>query len=286
MVLGTTKSSARGWPVLAGEAELLLYVHHRKRLASAQYTLIVDRADRFGLSDLYQLRGRVGRSDRRAYAYFLYPADGTMTPAGRHRLEKVAEHTSLGSGFALAMEDLELRGAGEILGARQSGLFAQVGYDLYVRLLREAIEEVRGLGEAWKEPAVCEISWNAYLPEEWIGSKDLAPRLYREIAGARSLADLAEARGALADRFGPLPAPVENLFFQAEIACSPASTAPSASFRSKTASRSSGSARSPGGDGCRRAAVSPLARGQNTQDRLRRGVKPRDLRYLAGVVRR
>lgn len=183
-------------------------------------TIVVDRADRFGLAELYQLRGRVGRSDRKAYAYFLYPTDGTMTPAAARRLEKVAEHTRLGAGFSLAMEDLALRGAGEILGTKQSGAYAHVGYDVYVRLLREAVEELRGAGRLRRvdrSGVVVDLAADAFLPEEWLGAKELVPQIYRLIAKADSLAELAGVREALIDRFGGLPEPVENLLRVAEL---------------------------------------------------------------------
>lgn len=175
-------------------------------------TLIVDRADRMGLSQLHQLRGRVGRSRERGYCYFLYPADKPLTQEAHDRLSTLAANTDIGAGMAIATKDLEMRGAGNLLGGEQSGHIADVGFDLYVRLVGEAVADYRGDGEAEAEAeARIELPVDAHLPEEYIGSERLRLEMYRTIAEVRSDADIAEVRAELLDRYGPLPEPVETL---------------------------------------------------------------------------
>ncbi|NLH50653.1 MAG: transcription-repair coupling factor [Myxococcales bacterium] len=174
-------------------------------------TIIIDRADALGLSQLYQLRGRVGRSKRRAYCYLLVPPSGTMTPEARKRLAVLRTFTELGSGYKIAARDLEIRGAGNLLGSEQSGQIDAVGFDLYTRLLEEEIRRLRG--EIVEERIDCEVAIRipAYLPEEYVADVHLRLSLYKRIADARDDAELAQIREELADRFGRLPPAVVNL---------------------------------------------------------------------------
>jgi transcription-repair coupling factor (superfamily II helicase) len=174
-------------------------------------TLVVDRADRFGLASLYQLRGRVGRSNVKAYAYFLHPPDRPLHPAARRRLEALAVHTALGSGFAVALRDLEIRGAGNVLGPEQAGEVRSVGIDLYSRLLARAVAELRGETLDASAPPRVDLAVEAYLPAAWIGDERLAADLYRDLADARSVADVEARRRAWRDRFGPVPPPAEGV---------------------------------------------------------------------------
>jgi transcription-repair coupling factor (superfamily II helicase) len=174
-------------------------------------TLIVDRADTLGLAQLYQLRGRVGRSRDRAYAYLFYPPERSITETSHQRLATVATHQDLGSGMAIAMKDLEIRGAGNLLGADQSGHVALVGYDMYMQLLAEAVAELRGRPiEAPKELKL-EVPVDAHLPAAYVPRERLRLEAYRRLGGARVVSEV-EALGAeLADRYGPPPPPVRNL---------------------------------------------------------------------------
>jgi transcription-repair coupling factor (superfamily II helicase) len=169
-------------------------------------TMIVNRADKFGLAQLYQLRGRVGRSSRRAYCYLLIPASGKVTAEARKRLAVIEELSELGSGFRLALRDLEIRGAGNLLGAQQHGHMLAVGFDLYCRLLEETVRETKGLPprEEALEPAV-QVDWDAYLAEDYVPDSEERVALYRRLAAMRSLAELDELRAELSDRFGPVP---------------------------------------------------------------------------------
>jgi transcription-repair coupling factor (superfamily II helicase) len=175
-------------------------------------TLIVDDATNYGLTQLYQLRGRVGRSSNRAYAYFLYDATKPMTMEAQQRLEAIQEATDLGAGFQLAMRDLEIRGAGNILGAEQSGHIAAVGFDLYTRLLHAAVEEAR-TGEVTPEerPVSLDLPVTAFLPDSYVPDDPLRITLYRRIADLESVTAVDEMARELADRFGPPPAPVTGL---------------------------------------------------------------------------
>jgi len=188
-------------------------------------TLIVDHAEMLGLSQMHQLRGRVGRGRERGYAYFLYPPDKALTETALDRLATIAQNSDLGSGMAVAMKDLEIRGAGSILGAEQSGHIAGVGFDLYVRLVSEAVTAFKkqaGAGTADPEddgPAEVrvELPVDANLPHDYIASEVLRLDVYRKIADAVSGADIAAIRGELEDRFGPIPQPVEALLAVAEL---------------------------------------------------------------------
>jgi transcription-repair coupling factor (superfamily II helicase) len=175
-------------------------------------TLVVERSDLLGLAQLYQIRGRVGRSDVTAYAYLFYPAASELTPEARARLATLADHTELGAGFAIAMRDLEIRGAGELLGAEQSGHVAAVGFELYVELLNEAVAELSGRRRAAARPIRVDARVDAYVPAAYIGSEALKIDLHRRLALTESEDELRELRAAVTDRYGELPDPVENLF--------------------------------------------------------------------------
>ncbi len=180
-------------------------------------TLIVDRADVLGLAQLYQLRGRVGRSRERAYAYFLYPPDRALSEQSHHRLTAIGQFTDLGSGLQIALRDLEIRGAGNLLGAEQSGHIATVGFDLYVRLLTEAVDEAKGKRPEPTPEVTIDLPVDAHLPEAWIRREGLRLEAYRRIAGAHDEAALADVRAELQDRYGELPAQAEELLTIARI---------------------------------------------------------------------
>jgi transcription-repair coupling factor (superfamily II helicase) len=175
-------------------------------------TLIVERADMLGLSQLYQIRGRVGRSDATSFAYLFYPDTHELTPEARARLSTLADHTELGAGFAIAMRDLEIRGAGELLGAEQSGHVAAVGFELYVELLNEAVAELQGQKRIAARPVRVDARVDAYVPAAYVDSEALRIDVHRRLALAETEDELRELQAALEDRFGPLPEPVENLF--------------------------------------------------------------------------
>ncbi|MGC4174525.1 transcription-repair coupling factor [Demequina sp.] len=174
-------------------------------------TLIVERSDTFGLSQLHQLRGRVGRGRERAYAYFLYPPDRSLTETAHDRLQTIAAHTDLGAGAAVAMKDLEIRGAGNLLGSEQSGHIEGVGFDLYIRMVGEAVADFRGEGEPERAPMTVDLPIDAHIPEEYIEHERLRLEAYRKIADAADGHTLAAVREELADRYGSLPEVVENL---------------------------------------------------------------------------
>lgn len=183
-------------------------------------TLIVEHADRFGLAQLYQLRGRVGRGIRRAYAFFLHQPWHRLTNDAKARLEVIAAQTELGAGYTIALRDLEIRGAGDLLGARQSGHIAAVGFDLYTRLLAQAVkrrkEARRGEKDAVELPEVVliDLPLAAYIPIDYVPESSLRLRLYRRMAVLDSLDEIDEMAAELADRFGPIPDPVDNLLYQ------------------------------------------------------------------------
>ena len=176
-------------------------------------TLIVDRADMFGLSQLYQIRGRVGRSRERAYAYLLYPSAAALTQEAADRLSALSDYTELGAGFKVAMRDLELRGAGSLLGDEQSGHVAALGFELYMQMLDEAVREMGDSDEAedQREPVRMDVNVDAYIPADYIPYEQAKVEVHRRIAGARDVGELEELRAELADRFGDPPEPVENL---------------------------------------------------------------------------
>jgi transcription-repair coupling factor (superfamily II helicase) len=188
-------------------------------------TIIINRADRFGLAQLYQLRGRVGRSTERAYAYLLHPRHQPMTAIARKRLDTIMEASELGAGFRIAMRDLEIRGAGEMLGARQHGHIAAVGFDLYTRLMAQAVRELKGesaprvLDETalYVRPLQAATQLNlpiaASLPESYIADEAVRLQLYRRFAGAGFLEDLEQLALELQDRFGDMPEEARDLLY-------------------------------------------------------------------------
>jgi transcription-repair coupling factor (superfamily II helicase) len=185
-------------------------------------TIVIDRADALGLAQLYQLRGRVGRSSRRAYAYLLYRRRDRLSDEARRRLQAIFNASELGAGFQIALADLEIRGAGNILGAEQSGHMADVGFDLYTRLLAEAVEERRAARDG-REPererpgAVMDLPVDAHLPDPYVPDEAQKLELYRRLARARTTGEVAAFRQELLDRFGPLPPPALRLAEVAEL---------------------------------------------------------------------
>jgi transcription-repair coupling factor (superfamily II helicase) len=174
-------------------------------------TLVVDRADRLGLGQLHQLRGRVGRAGQRAYAYLLFPPEQSLSEQAYERLRTIGEHTELGSGFKIAMRDLEIRGAGNLLSGDQSGHIAAVGYDLYVQMVSEAVASLKG--EEVKEPAEIKLDLpvTANLPTDYVGREDLRLEAYRRLATVTTHGEVDDIRDEWVDRYGPLPAPAEAL---------------------------------------------------------------------------
>ena len=199
---------------LAGDADVLVsttIIESGLDIPQAN-TLIVERADALGLAQLYQIRGRVGRSDVTAHAYLFYPDGHELTAEARARLATLADHTELGAGFAIAMRDLEIRGAGDLLGAEQSGHVAAIGFELYVELLAEAVAELTGTRRAAGRPVRVEAQVDAYVPADYIPGEAQKIDLHRRLALAESEDELRELRAAAEDRFGPVPEPVEHLF--------------------------------------------------------------------------
>ena len=188
-------------------------------------TLIVENAHHMGLSQLHQLRGRVGRSRERGYAYFLYPKGATLTETSYDRLATIAQNNDLGAGMAVAMKDLEMRGAGNVLGAEQSGHIAGVGFDLYVRLVGEAVETFKALARG-ETPVVTDegpkeiridLPVDAHIPESYINSERLRLEVYRKLAASKDNADLGHVVEEMQDRYGPIPEPVERLLAVARL---------------------------------------------------------------------
>jgi len=199
---------------LAGDADVLVsttIIESGLDIPQAN-TLIVERSDQLGLSQLYQIRGRVGRSDRLAHAYLFYPDAHELTPEARARLATLADHTELGAGFAIAMRDLEIRGAGDLLGAEQSGHVAALGFELYVEMLHEAVADLQGQRRLAARPVRIDARIDAYVPAAYIAAEALKIDLHRRLALTESEDELHELRVATEDRYGPLPEPVENLF--------------------------------------------------------------------------
>ncbi len=174
-------------------------------------TLIVDGADKYGLSQLHQLRGRVGRGRERAYAYFLYPSEKPLGEVALERLKAVATHNELGAGMQLAMKDLEIRGAGNLLGGEQSGHIQGVGFDLYIRLVGEAVAEYRGEAEEKAAEMKIELPVNAHLPHDYVPGERLRLEAYRKLASAITYEAIDEVLAELVDRYGELPLPATNL---------------------------------------------------------------------------
>ena len=175
-------------------------------------TLIVERADALGLAQLYQIRGRVGRSDLLAHAYLFYPDASELTPEARARLATLADHTELGAGFAIAMRDLEIRGAGELLGAEQHGHLAALGFELYVELLGEAVAELSGERRTVARPVRVDARIDAYVPADYVPGEAQKIDLHRRLTLTETEEELGDLEAATVDRYGPLPEPVENLF--------------------------------------------------------------------------
>ncbi len=175
-------------------------------------TLIVERADLLGLSQLHQIRGRVGRSRDRAYAYFLYPGEQPLSETAHERLATIAQHSELGAGMYVAMKDLEIRGAGNLLGAEQSGHIADVGFDLYLRMVGEAVTAFKGGGEEPPAPVKVELPLDANVPVDYIEVERLRLEMYRKVSEVHDEAGLDEVREEMEDRYGPAPEQVQTLF--------------------------------------------------------------------------
>jgi len=216
----------------AGEVDILLstsIIESGLDIPNAN-TLIVDRADTFGLAQLYQLRGRVGRGAQRAYAYFFRHKHLSPTLEGRQRLETISENTQLGAGYSIAMRDLEIRGAGDILGTRQHGYIASVGFNLYTRLLSDSVKRLRSdktmpalpeslLAEqaAPALPVSVDLPIPVNLPATYIPERQTRTRLYRRLADLRSQAEIDALTEEFVDRFGPLPEETQNLIYQLKV---------------------------------------------------------------------
>jgi transcription-repair coupling factor (superfamily II helicase) len=180
-------------------------------------TLIVDRADAYGLPDLHQLRGRVGRGRERGYAYFLYPPEKPLTETAHERLATLQQHTGIGAGLHIAMKDLEIRGAGNLLGGEQSGHIAAVGFDLYVKMIGEAVRELRGEGPAERSEVRIELPVDAHIPHDYVTGERLRLEAYTRIASIDSAHDIDLVRDELTDRYGAVPVQVENLLAVARL---------------------------------------------------------------------
>jgi transcription-repair coupling factor (superfamily II helicase) len=180
-------------------------------------TIIIDRADMYGISQLYQLRGRVGRSDRVAYAYLFYPDRRALSELAMKRLQIISDFTELGSGFKIAMKDLEVRGAGNLLGREQSGDIYAVGFDLYLKLLDEAVQRLSDEHYEAEEEPYLELDYAGFIPDEYISMPTVKMEIYKKIASIFTDQDLESLRAELSDRFGPLPEEAESLLALAEI---------------------------------------------------------------------
>ncbi|MDR2617456.1 MAG: transcription-repair coupling factor [Treponema sp.] len=180
-------------------------------------TIIIDRADMYGVSQLYQLRGRVGRSDRVAYAYLFYPQDKSLTEVAMKRLQVISDFTELGSGFKIAMKDMEIRGAGNLLGREQSGDIYSVGFDLYLRLLDEAVRRLEDERYEAETETLLELEYSGFIPDSYIDSAQEKMEVYKKIAAVRDKEELERVYAELLDRFGPLPDEAASLLSLAEI---------------------------------------------------------------------
>ncbi len=198
---------------LAGEADVLVttsIIESGIDIPSAN-TLVVERADMLGLAQLYQIRGRIGRSDAHASAYLLYPSEDLLTSDAAARLQTLSDHTELGAGFKIAMADLEIRGAGNLLGDEQSGHVAAVGFEMYAQMLEEAVRELQGEQAVLAPPVRLDLPVTAYVPPDYIAYEASKIEAHRRIARARDLNALGDVKAELSDRFGPPPEPVESL---------------------------------------------------------------------------
>lgn len=180
-------------------------------------TIIIENADKMGLSQLYQLRGRVGRSSRSAYAYLTYKRDAVLTEVAQKRLSAIREFTEFGSGFKIAMRDLEIRGAGNILGAEQHGHMDAVGYDMYCKILSESVKEAQGISAEEEEATSIDLQVDAFIPENYIRSNNIRIDTYKRIAGIENEDDASEITDEIIDRFGDMPKSVANLLEIAQI---------------------------------------------------------------------
>jgi len=214
-----------------GELEkvMLKFMHHQADILVATTiiengldiplcnTIIINRADRFGLSELYQLRGRVGRSNRRAYAYLLVPADIELTPIARRRLAALKEFSDLGAGFKIAALDLELRGAGNLLGGEQSGHIEAVGFELYTQMLDRAVREMKGEAAAEDAEIQLNLGLNIRIPADYIKEENQRLRMYKRVAGIETASQLTDVGTELEDRYGASPPAVRNLLSYASL---------------------------------------------------------------------
>ena len=181
-------------------------------------TIIIDRADMYGVSQLYQLRGRVGRSDRKAYAYLLYPENKALSEVAMKRLQVISDFTELGSGFKIAMKDMEIRGAGNLLGRDQSGDVYSVGFDMYVRLLNDAVNKLTKQKDYIEQTEVLmELEYTGFIPDSYITNPQIKMEIYKKIAAITDEKEFDAVLGELDDRFGPIPDEVSSLLALAEI---------------------------------------------------------------------
>lgn len=180
-------------------------------------TIIIDRADMYGVSQLYQLRGRVGRSDRKAYAYLFYPENKSLSEVAMRRLQVISDFTELGSGFKIAMKDMEIRGAGNLLGRDQSGEVCAVGFEMYLHLLNAAIERLTSSGWQAPDETLMELEYTGFIPDRYISDAQTKMELYKKIAAIGTQGELEAVYGELQDRFGPIPDEVSSLLSLAKI---------------------------------------------------------------------
>jgi transcription-repair coupling factor (superfamily II helicase) len=180
-------------------------------------TIIIDRSDMYGISQLYQLRGRVGRSDRVAYAFLFYPRDKVLSEIAMKRLQVISDFTELGSGFKIAMKDMEIRGAGNLLGREQSGDIYSVGFDLYLKLLDEAVQKLSTENYEAETETLLELEYSGFIPENYIDGPQEKMEMYKKIAAVRTREELDSLHAELADRFGPPPDEAASLLALAEI---------------------------------------------------------------------
>ena len=180
-------------------------------------TIFVDRADTFGLAQLYQLRGRVGRGSHQAYAYFLISEEDTLTGEAQKRLQAIQDFTALGSGFRIAAADMEIRGGGNLLGSEQSGHIGAVGFELYMQMLEQAVRELKGQAVVEETEPALQLQVSAYIPDDYVDDASQRLSLYKRLSSSRQSGDLAQLHGELLDRYGPVPEPVERLLEVMEI---------------------------------------------------------------------
>jgi transcription-repair coupling factor (superfamily II helicase) len=211
------------------EKVMLKFMHHEADLLVATTiiengldiplcnTILINRAERFGLSELYQLRGRVGRSDRRAYAYLLLPHEIELTPIARRRLAALKEFSDLGAGFKIAALDLELRGAGNLLGGEQSGHIEAVGFELYTQMLDRAVRELKGEMPEEEIATQLNLGLNIRIPGDYIPEENQRLRMYKRVAGVERESQLRDVRAELIDRYGEPPVAVRNLLDYADL---------------------------------------------------------------------